>query len=113
MSVVDDPAMDCVEEYFQCLGRRLDEMPQNVSKSKVRAFLTSREILEESHYEFIQRHVADRPPAMPSAPSSEKVNAFLSSRYKPRLDLGIAAKAGYWNFDHSAFKEIKDFLRSL
>ena len=44
MSVTGDPAMHCVEQYFQCLQEREIPLPQNMSKAKVEVFLASREI---------------------------------------------------------------------
>jgi len=41
-AVKDDPAMCCVEQYFQCLSK-LGIQPRNLSKAKVQAFLASRE----------------------------------------------------------------------
>lgn len=41
-SVADDPAMPCVEDYFQCLKEK-HTLPSNLSKAKVHAFLASRE----------------------------------------------------------------------
>jgi len=42
-SVVGDPAMTCVGEYFQCVKRNLSSLPSNLSKAKVHAFLSSRD----------------------------------------------------------------------
>lgn len=41
-----------------------------------------------------------------------RLQAFLSSREKPGLRLGEAAEKGYWPWDHVAFSEIKEFLRT-
>lgn len=41
-SVGGDPAMTCVETYFKCLTRNLGKLPNNLSKAKVHAFLSSR-----------------------------------------------------------------------
>ena len=40
----DDPAMDCVKEYFSCIKSRLDEQaqPNNLSKAMMQVFLASR-----------------------------------------------------------------------
>jgi hypothetical protein len=37
--------MECVEEYFKCLSRKVavDKLPKNLSKAKIQAFLASRE----------------------------------------------------------------------
>jgi hypothetical protein len=38
----------------------------------------------------------------------------LAERFSnPHLDLGLAAQAGYWPFDHPAFAQIKQFLKTL
>ena len=42
-SVVGDPAMTCVDEYFQCVKKNLGSLPSNLSKAKVHAFLSSRD----------------------------------------------------------------------
>ena len=113
-SVADDPAMACVVEYFRCLQDRLEAgvLPGNPSKARVRTFLASMEWLEEAHFERLKR-LAEHLPELPDAPSVAKVHAFLASRYKPDLDLGIAAQAGYWQLDHAAFARIKQFLIAL
>ncbi len=117
-SVARDPAMKCVNSYFQCLTECLNELPGNLSKAKVRAFLVSREVLEDSHFEFLQEKLEEWIPGMPLAPSAEKVQAFLASKYKPTLNLGVSAAAqrkgeAYWPFDHAAFDAIREFLAAL
>jgi hypothetical protein len=42
-SVEEDPAIRCVDEYFECLQERLGRLPSNLSKARVHAFLASRE----------------------------------------------------------------------
>jgi hypothetical protein len=115
MAAQDDPAMQCVDDYFRCLESALDRenMPRNEPKARVRAFLCSHELWEESHFEFIRNHIEQWLPGMPNAPSVEQVHAFLASRYRPSLNLGLAAQAGYWDFEHSAFAEMREFLSSL
>jgi hypothetical protein len=114
-SVADDPAMPCLEEYFRCLEGQLEAgvFPGNPSKAVVRAFLASMEWLEETHFEYLQEHLEEYLPELPNAPSVAKVHAFLASRYKPNLDLGNAAKKGYWRLDHPAFAQVKQFLGTL
>ena len=41
-SIVEDPAISCVEQYFECLRRERLSLPDNVSKAKVQVFLASR-----------------------------------------------------------------------
>ncbi len=38
-----DPAMPCVDQYFQCLETQMENLPQNASKARLHAFLASRE----------------------------------------------------------------------
>ena len=46
-------------------------------------------------------------------PEKSRMNAFLSAMPDPNISVGIAAQKGYWNFDHSCFDPVKDFLRDL
>lgn len=39
-----DPAMACVEEYFQCLQQQQLPIPENISKAKLHAWLSSRKL---------------------------------------------------------------------
>jgi hypothetical protein len=112
-SVVDDPAMPCVDEFFQCLGEQIKALPRNLAKARVRAFLASREWLEASHFEHLQKQMDEHLADLPQAPSTAKIHTFLASKYKPNLDLGVAAQAGYWPFDHPAFAQVKQFLKML
>lgn len=41
-SVIDDPALPCVEGYFECLRTQGLPLPKQLSKAKVHAFLASR-----------------------------------------------------------------------
>lgn len=41
-SVMQDPAMHCVEQYFECLRQKGLPLPSNISKAKVQVFLASR-----------------------------------------------------------------------
>lgn len=43
LSIAEYPEMKCIEAYFDCLKSTLKTMPKNMSKSKVQAFLASRE----------------------------------------------------------------------
>ena len=90
----------------------------NTAKANVRSFLVSREVMEESHFEFLRDNLEAWIPTMPNAPSAQGVHALLASKYKPTLDLGqsISARRGgeeYWPFEHTAFDPIKEFLRTL
>lgn len=41
-SVADDPAMECVDDYVECLRAKLAEMPANLEKARLQTFLASR-----------------------------------------------------------------------
>jgi len=41
-AVASDPAMPCVARYFQCLQQEGHNLPRNLSKAKIHAFLASR-----------------------------------------------------------------------
>ena len=119
-SVKDDPAIACVDQYFQCLQRQLKKLPKNPAKARVHAFLASRDWLEIAHFEYLQRCLEDYELVVPtsSAVATAKVHVFLASRYTPNLRLGEAAKKQkdsdrYWQFNHPAFDKIKQFLRIL
>jgi hypothetical protein len=115
VSVADHAAMACVDEFFTCLTKNLDKLPREASKARVRAFLASCEQLEDSHFEVIRQNLGQWVLEKPSSSSVARAHAFLATRYKPDLDLGIAAQQTepYWNFDHPVFEPIKEFLRNL
>ncbi|MCH7744706.1 MAG: hypothetical protein IIC84_01365 [Chloroflexi bacterium] len=49
----------------------------------------------------------------PNNLSKAKVQAFLASRPRPDMQLGRAASAGYWGWEHPAFEPLKQLLRML
>ncbi len=51
--------------------------------------------------------------AQPSSLSKAMAQAFLASRERPGLPLGLAAYRDYWDFDHSAFDALKEFVGIL
>jgi hypothetical protein len=115
-SVTGDPAIPCLEQYFRCLQENLISLAENnIPKATVRTFLASRELLEIEHFEYLQRCMEHYEPIFPTSPSTivPKIHTFLASRFTPDLDLGIAGKEGYWDFDHHAFDTIKQFLHQL
>lgn len=48
-----------------------------------------------------------------SNPEKAKVQAFLASRLKFVAHLGEAANKGYWQWENTAFAELKQFLKRL
>ena len=51
--------------------------------------------------------------AQPRSPSKAMAQAFLASRRESGLLLGQAAHRGYWDFEHSAFDALKEFVGML
>jgi hypothetical protein len=41
-ALAEDPAMSCIEQYFQCLRQNGLSLPNNMAKAKIHAFLASR-----------------------------------------------------------------------
>ena len=42
-----------------------------------------------------------------------RTHAYLATMPNPHFSIGVAAKNGYWDFDHDVFANIRDFLRIL
>ena len=51
--------------------------------------------------------------AVPRNRDKAKRHAFLASREKPDLQLGEAASAGYFSWDHPAFDQVKQFIQAV
>jgi hypothetical protein len=49
----------------------------------------------------------------PKNESKAKVQAFLSAMPETVPNVGLAAKKGYWPFNHNLFSELRDFLKEL
>lgn len=45
--------------------------------------------------------------------SKSRISAWLSTQPEPDKRLGQAAVSGYWDFDHPAFDDLKNFLQQL
>ena len=41
------------------------------------------------------------------------INAFIATTDKPNVSVGVAARAGFWDFDHAAFNGLRSFLCAL
>ncbi len=74
-AVAGEPAMSCVDAYFNCLNSHGVPRPTNMSKAKTRV--------------------------------------YLASKARPDLRLGEAARASYWQLQHTAFNHLRSFLQSL
>lgn len=46
-------------------------------------------------------------------PDKSRAYAFLSTKEYPQSSVGVAAQKGYWNLDHDAFIDVRDFLTKL
>ena len=46
-------------------------------------------------------------------PDKSRAFAYLATKPKAHHSVGVAAKAGVWDFDHAAFSGVKDFLNGL
>lgn len=46
-------------------------------------------------------------------PFKARARVFLATRPDPHLSVGVAAKRGYWNLDHTALEPIRTFLHEL
>jgi hypothetical protein len=117
-SVSDDPAMPCIDQYFECLRGNNRILTENdIPKARVRAFLVSREWLEIAYFEYLQTCMGNyRPNPVSAATVVPRAHLFLASRYTPDLRLGIAAKKTddrYWQFNHATFDKSKMFLQML
>ncbi len=114
-TVEHDPAMECVGHFFECLREQIEpcSYPRLEAKARVRAFLTTRELLEENCFTCQQdlAHSCER--VIDDASATTQVHAFLATRYKPSLPLGLAAKKGYWDFNHDSLSAIRLFLLEL
>ena len=42
-----------------------------------------------------------------------RARAYLATQARPHLSVGVAAKSGYWDLDHSAFGSVRSFLGAL
>jgi len=43
-------------------------------------------------------------------PAKARAHAYLATQEKPGLRVGEAVEAGYWDFGHPAFDQMKHFL---
>ncbi len=46
-------------------------------------------------------------------PHKARAHAYIATQPQPHLSVGVAAKNGYWNFNHSAFTAVRRFLETL
>ena len=46
-------------------------------------------------------------------PDKARSRAYMWTREKPHVSVGVAAQAGYWDFDHEAFASLRSFLTAL
>lgn len=46
-------------------------------------------------------------------PDKARARAYMWTREKPHVSVGVAAQAGYWDFEHEAFAPLRSFLTAL
>ena len=46
-------------------------------------------------------------------PEKARTTAYLATTRNPHVSVGVAAKQGVWEFDHDAFRTIREFLSGL
>ena len=46
-------------------------------------------------------------------PDKARARAYLAMKPDQHVSVGVAARKGYWNFDHDAFDGVRGFLTSL
>ncbi len=46
-------------------------------------------------------------------PDKARARAYMWTRENPHVSVGVAAQAGYWDFDHEAFAPLRSFLTAL
>jgi hypothetical protein len=112
--IADHPCATCVEAYMECLRSTPScESAIQGAKARIRSYLVKREWLEVSLFDECQQFCreANRPWGQPQA--IQRVHAFLASMYKPTLDLGVAAEAGFFPLDHPVFAPLRECLAAL
>ena len=46
-------------------------------------------------------------------PEKSHAHVYLATQHDPHVSVGVAAKNGYWDLDHPAFNDVRQFLLSL
>ncbi len=87
-TVVDHPIIPCVESFMNCLKGKIERKKPEELRDEGKAYYPKNE------------HKA-------------KVQAFLAGMYETTVSLGLAAKKGYWPFDHMALANLRNFLKKL
>lgn len=57
--------------------------------------------------------VASLPDVSIEKSAKAHAHAYLTTKPNPHFSVGVAAKKGYWNLDHSVFSTVQDFLRKI
>jgi hypothetical protein len=117
-SMPHDPALECVDAFTDCIAAARERVAAELPKSRVRAFLISRELLEIDEYEAIRDCLALQPPqnqdpARLQSPAAARIHLLLCGDFKPDIRLGESAEAGYWPLDDPAFQQLREYLRAF
>ena len=87
-TVADHPVNTCVNAYIECLRKVLEQPESNTAR-------------EDGHFYF------------PRNLAKVRAQAFLAGLEKICSSVGVAAQAGYWDFEHDSLEDLKDFLKKL
>ena len=49
----------------------------------------------------------------PERPAKARASAWVATRPKPHVSVGVAAKEGYWGLRHQALADVRRFLEGL
>lgn len=88
-TVAEHPVTPCVNAFFELLSQSLPKRGTNAVENTA-----------GTHY-----YPANEPKA--------KAQAFLSGMHELVNSVGLGAKKRYWNFDHSALEDLRNFLGGL
>jgi hypothetical protein len=89
MTVADHPAIPCLDKFMECLSQVLVKRdPPNA------------ELIDGKYY-------------FPKNVSKAKAQVFMAALHEVHREVGTAAKAGAWNFNHECLSPLKDFLAKL
>ena len=87
-TVVDHPAMACVDSLMACLPEHLEMKPESEARDSTK-------------------------PYHPKNTEKARLLAFLACLHEPTTSIGLAAQKGYWPFDHEALSDLCNFLKKL
>lgn len=87
-TVADHPVMSCVNKLMRCLDENLTKKLAEDLKDRGKSWYPRNE-------------------------EKARLHIFLSSMHEVTTSIGLAAQKGYWNFEHDALSDLRDFLKKL